>query len=164
MSSLHLLWCLVSLLVIPCCALLEESFIAFSAGNGSLALSQASILIDDNDSAGVHIAANSLASDFDAVLGRALNVVKYGSDNASTNGISKAIIVGSITDSLVIKDLVDAEIIDVSEIEGKWEMFMTSVVQNPLPNIDEALVIVGSDKRGTIYGIYTLSEQAGQSP
>src|ERR1051326_4832968 len=35
---------------------------------------------------------------------------------------------------------------------------------NPLPGIDRALVIAGSDKRGTIYGVYDLSEQIGVSP
>lgn len=41
---------------------------------------------------------------------------------------------------------------------------MTSVVHNPLPEVDEALVIADRDKRGTIFDIYTLSEQAEQSP
>ena len=34
----------------------------------------------------------------------------------------------------------------------------------PLPGIESALIICGSDKRGTIYGIYDLSEQIGVSP
>jgi hypothetical protein len=33
-----------------------------------------------------------------------------------------------------------------------------------MPGIESALVIAGSDKRGTIYGIYDLSEQMGVSP
>ena len=37
-------------------------------------------------------------------------------------------------------------------------------VANPLPGVDQALVIAGSDKRGTIYGIYEISEQIGVSP
>ena len=41
---------------------------------------------------------------------------------------------------------------------------MIQVVPNPLPGVDSALVIGGSDKRGTIYGIYDLSEQIGVSP
>jgi len=35
------------------------------------------------------------------------------------------------------------------------------VVSSPLPGVDRALVIAGSDKRGTIYGIYDVSEQIG---
>ena len=39
-----------------------------------------------------------------------------------------------------------------------------TVVSAPLNGVNEALVIAGSDKRGTIYGIYELSEQIGVSP
>ena len=39
-----------------------------------------------------------------------------------------------------------------------------TTLSNPLPGVDEALVILGSDRRGTVYGIYELSEQIGVSP
>ena len=42
--------------------------------------------------------------------------------------------------------------------------YLMTVISAPLNGVDEALVIVGSDKRGTIYGIYELSEQIGVSP
>lgn len=41
---------------------------------------------------------------------------------------------------------------------------MSVIISNPLPGIDKAMVIVGSDLRGTIYGLYDISEQAGVSP
>lgn len=41
---------------------------------------------------------------------------------------------------------------------------MSVVISNPLPGIDNAMVIVGSDLRGTIFGLYDISEQAGVSP
>ena len=49
-------------------------------------------------------------------------------------------------------------------LEGKNEKYLMTVISAPLNGVDEALVIVGSDKRGTIYGIYELSEQIGVSP
>jgi hypothetical protein len=52
----------------------------------------------------------------------------------------------------------------VSEVEGKWESFTSQVVENPVPGCSKALVIAGSDPRGTIYGIYDISEQIGVSP
>ena len=164
MLSLRLAWCLLSLLIVPCFSLLEESFIGFTPANGSVALSQAPILFDPNDFTGVQIAASNLASDFDAVLGKAPEIVRYASAVAPSNGTSRAVIVGSITNSSVIQSLISDKKIDVAEIEGTWETFMTFVVQDPLPSVKEALVVAGSDKRGTIFGIYTLSEQAGQSP
>jgi hypothetical protein len=52
----------------------------------------------------------------------------------------------------------------VSAIEGQWEAFTSQVVPNPLPGVSQALVIAGSDMRGTIYGVYDVSEQIGVSP
>ena len=64
----------------------------------------------------------------------------------------------------MIDQLVRERKIDVSDIPGKWEASLIQVVQHPLPGVESALVIAGSDKRGTIYGIYDLSEQMGVSP
>ena len=44
------------------------------------------------------------------------------------------------------------------------EKYIIRTIDKPLEGIDRALVIAGSDKRGTIYGIYELSEQIGVSP
>ena len=38
------------------------------------------------------------------------------------------------------------------------------VIENPITGVDKAIVVVGSDKRGTIYGIYHISELIGVSP
>ena len=54
--------------------------------------------------------------------------------------------------------------LDAGAIRGRWEAFQIEVVEAPLPGVARALVIAGSDKRGTIYGIYELAEQIGVSP
>ena len=41
---------------------------------------------------------------------------------------------------------------------------MTTIVDHPMAGVRRALVIAGSDKRGTIFAIYDLSEQIGVSP
>ena len=66
--------------------------------------------------------------------------------------------------SPLIDGLVKAGKIEVGSISGKWESFVIATVNRPLPGVDQALVIAGSDKRGTIYGIYEISEQIGVSP
>ncbi len=43
------------------------------------------------------------------------------------------------------------------EIRGKWECYA-------IAKVDERLVILGSDKRGTIYGLFALSQYIGVSP
>src|SRR4029078_1043520 len=74
------------------------------------------------------------------------------------------ILIGTIGRSAIIDQLATAKKIDTSSIAGKWESYLIQVVADPLPGISSALVIAGSDKRGTIYGIYDLSEQMGVSP
>jgi len=54
--------------------------------------------------------------------------------------------------------------LDIAPILGRWESFISQVITSPLPGVDKALVIVGSDMRGTIYGLYDVSEQIGVSP
>ncbi|MDR1132401.1 MAG: glycosyl hydrolase 115 family protein, partial [Oscillospiraceae bacterium] len=78
---------------------------------------------------------------------------------------SLAIIVGSIDQSPVIKGLMAAGKLDeAADLEGKWESYLLKIVENPMSGVAKALVIAGSDKRGTAYGIYDLSEQIGVSP
>jgi hypothetical protein len=74
------------------------------------------------------------------------------------------VLVGTLGKSPIINKLVADKKLDVADIKGKWETFLIQVVENPLPNIDRALVITGSDKRGTIYGMFELSSQIGVSP
>jgi hypothetical protein len=52
----------------------------------------------------------------------------------------------------------------VDTLKGKWEAYRLQVVKNPFKGIDQALVIAGSDRRGTAYGVFTLSSQIGVSP
>ncbi|THV47860.1 hypothetical protein BGAL_0284g00140 [Botrytis galanthina] len=81
-----------------------------------------------------------------------------------SNPSSTVLIVGTLTQSPLITQLISSGLLDPNPIKGKWEAFMSVIIQNPLPGIQEAMVIVGSDLRGTIYGLYDISEQAGVSP
>ncbi|KAK3689538.1 hypothetical protein B0T22DRAFT_427876 [Podospora appendiculata] len=74
------------------------------------------------------------------------------------------IIAGTIGHSTIIDDLIASKAIDVSAVKGKWESFTSQIVENPVPGCSSALVIAGADPRGTIYGIYDISEQIGVSP
>lgn len=76
-----------------------------------------------------------------------------------------AIIVGTVDDSKFIQQLMAAGKLDeAKELEGVWEGYVIKKVKNPVDGVDEALVIAGSDARGAIYGIYTISEKIGVSP
>jgi hypothetical protein len=73
------------------------------------------------------------------------------------------VIAGSLGSPVIVK-MINSGKLDVNRIAGKWETFQIQVVNKPFPGFQEALVIAGSDKRGTIYGIYELSSAIGVSP
>ncbi|KAK1775538.1 hypothetical protein QBC45DRAFT_445140 [Copromyces sp. CBS 386.78] len=74
------------------------------------------------------------------------------------------IIAGTIGHSEIIDSLIASKKLDVSATKGKWESFTSQVIKNPIQGCSSALVIAGSDPRGTIFGIYDVSEQIGVSP
>lgn len=150
----------------PCLALLEERFVAFQASSGALDITNAPILYSSDDFVGVGIAAESLANDYLEITGTKPGIQDVTRDGLSLNGSSTAIIVGSLKSSLIQRLARNGTngTLDLQDIAGKWETFKTSIVLNPAPGIQKALVIAGSDKRGAIFGIHTLAEQSGQSP
>ena len=111
----------------------------------------AEIIVDQDDWKGVIRAANDLGDDVKKVSGKP-SEVKNALPQPSGN-----IIAGTIGKSRLIDSLVNAKKLDVSKIQGQWESYQIEVV-------DGNLVIAGSDKRGTIYGIYEISKQIGVSP
>jgi hypothetical protein len=118
----------------------------------------ATLYADDTDYAGVIIAVKNLQADLK-------NVTTISPLLVNKVSVAKTIvIIGTLGKSKLIDELVSKKKLDVSSINGKWEAHITQVIKDPFPGIKQALVIAGSDKRGTIYGIYDLSAQIGVSP
>lgn len=161
LPSLFLFLVLLCINTRPLQALGEASRVAFSAEAEALLLAdQHTPLVlstDQGEWPGVKRAAQDLITDFSRVLNRG---------QAMPASITQAptIIVGTLGRNKLIDALAQDGRIDATAIRGKWEAHLTQVVDNPAPGISRALVIAGSDKRGTIYGIYELSEQIGVSP
>jgi hypothetical protein len=78
--------------------------------------------------------------------------------------LKEIVLVGTIGKSPLIDKLIQEKKLDVEGVAGKWETFLIQVVEKPFPHVDRALIITGSDKRGTIYGMYDLSSKIGISP
>lgn len=114
------------------------------------------ILVDSTDDTAVRIAVRNLSGDFARVTGDSAVVVNSPSGE-------RVIIIGSLS-SKWIKELSKEGKIDVSGLKGKRETYVMTTVNNPFPDVKEALVIAGSDRRGAVYGAYELSEQIGVSP
>jgi hypothetical protein len=115
--------------------------------------------VDGGDFAGVRLAARNLQADIHRVSGLSAPLT----DDAQGAG-AEVILIGTVGHSRAIDRLIAERKIDAAAIAGKWESFLVQVVSAPLPGIERALVICGSDKRGTVFGIYDLSEQMGVSP
>lgn len=144
-------------------ALGQERYVENTRHPGSFTLADdenlAAIYVDQNDYWGVARAAHDLQQDVSCVTGR-MPPITNRKDQIGGN----AIIVGTLGKSALIAELISSGNIDVTAIRGKREFFLIQVVPHPWPGVHSALVIAGSDKRGTIYGIYDLSEQIGVSP
>ncbi|KAF2830956.1 hypothetical protein CC86DRAFT_341463 [Ophiobolus disseminans] len=143
-------------------ALLEEKFVGFNGKNGSLNIARATLVVDADDYVSVQIALKSLASDLEQITGRRPPIQNYTA-NSTASYAGNSIIVGSANSSL-IRTLSARGVLDISDLDGKWEVFKTAVVEGAINGAEKSLAIVGSDKRGTIFGIHTLAEQSGQSP
>lgn len=126
-----------------------ERFVSFQQGdllvNGN---DKVEIYMDANDCRGVSYAANALVKDIRNVS---------GSQATITSNRKATILVGTIGHSAAIDQLVKQKRINENLLKGKREKFIITVVDNQL-------IIAGSDRRGTIYGIYELSQQMGVSP
>lgn len=134
-----------------------ERFVFPSAGQEYLSLVEngkpVQIISDVNDYAGVIRAVGDLKDDFRKVSG-----------NLPSVSGKTAIIVGTAGKSAIIDKLLRDGKIDKNELAGKNEKYVIQTIDNPTGDIQKALIIAGSDKRGTIYGIYELSAQIGVSP
>lgn len=133
---------------VPQYVLHESAPGAFRLAAGGTA---ASILVSGEDWQGVVRAAGDLGDDVRKVTGTAAQVVTADTPRRG------AIIVGTIGKSPLIDGLVEAGRLNVDGVKGQWESFV-------IETVDGSLVVAGSDKRGTIYGIYDISEKIGVSP
>ncbi len=141
----------------------QPSYIEHTSASGSFPVVQnhaaSALFVDTNDFPGVVRAAGDLQSDIGRVTDSKPAIVSADAATAAP-----AIIIGTIGRNQVIDRLIQDHKLDVSRVSGQWESFVIQTVPQPFPGVATALVIAGADKRGTIYGIYDLSEQIGVSP
>nr|MBP7473609.1 glycosyl hydrolase 115 family protein [Prevotella sp.] len=76
----------------------------------------------------------------------------------------EVIVIGTIGKNPFIDKLISKGKIDVSAIKNGWEQYIIQTVEKPQQGVDKALIVVGSDKRGTAYGVLSISEAMGVSP
>ncbi|MFC2175343.1 glycosyl hydrolase 115 family protein [Bacteroidota bacterium] len=135
----------------------ETDLVSEKATSDAFSLTDCAIVYDESDFTVVKKTANLLAHDIESVTGR-LPIV------TTENPKETIIVLGTIGNNKIIDELISSGKLDVSGIKGGWEQFSIQRIKNPLPNVKHALIIVGSDRRGTAYGVFTLSEKIGVSP
>ena len=135
-----------------------DQFVSFQKGDLLINRdNKVEIYMDANDCKGVSYAANALVKDIIKVSG-SKTVLTSDAGLKDKDAASKpTILVGTIGHSAAIDQLIRQKRINGNLLKGKREKFIITVV-------DGQLVIAGSDRRGTIYGIYELSQQMGVSP
>jgi hypothetical protein len=154
---------LLFVLALPAFALGDSSYIETRFKKGSLPIvgdkSNASLYVDTQDFSGVQKTVALLQEDIFKVTETRLPLVH------SLNNLGKtAVIIGTIGQSELIDALIERGKIDISAIENAWDGYHIELVSRPFPGMTQALVIAGSNKRGTMYGTFDLSEKIGVSP
>ncbi len=121
-----------------------ERFVIYTEQSGALSLKGATIGYSDQEPKAVQIAAANLQQDISSVMG-------FTPMKSST----PTILIGTVGYNKQIDQWVKQKVL--KDLKGKREKFVITTV-------DGQLVIAGSDRRGTVYGIYELSQQMGVSP
>ena len=145
--SLVLLWAVVQSLLVSA----ADRFVVFNQQADALPLAGASIVWSDNDYDAVKIAIKSLQADMERVgLPREHGEV--------------TILIGTVGRNAEIDRL---KLKELKGLQGCREKFIITTTDHRgllNPNPSPTIVIAGSDRRGTVYGIYELSRQLGVSP
>lgn len=127
-----------------------QSIIADQASKTTFPLAGAAICVDPADDPLVLQSANLLQQDIEMVTGMQLPIV-------SSIPATPAIIIGSLERSLPVTSLEKKGKINTTLLKNKWEAYLIQSTGNQL-------IITGSDKRGTAYGVFEISRQLGVSP
>ena len=135
-----------------------DQFVSFQKGDLLINRdNKVEIYMDANDCKGVSYAANALVKDIIKVSGSKTVLTSDAGLKDKDAAGKPTILVGTIGHSTAIDQFIRQKRINGNLLKGKREKFIITVV-------DGQLVIAGSDRRGTIYGIYELSQQMGVSP
>jgi len=117
----------------------------------------ATLYVDAKEAPVVHIAANAFAQDVAMVTGKQPIV-------QATVKTGTPVLIGTIGHSALIDQLISNKKLHVDSIKDKWEAFQLTVVNQPIPGMQQALCIIGSNERATAFGVFELSRLIGVHP
>lgn len=132
--------------------------VTHESGKDYVDLTKATVVFDKDDWNVVRNAARLFASDVNLVTEKEITL----QNDLPTEG--DIVLIGTIGKSKWIDQLAADKKINVSAIKNGWEQFIITTLEHPFKGVDKALVIAGSDRRGTAYGVFSVSEAIGVSP
>jgi hypothetical protein len=118
-----------------------------------------SVVYDTADAQTVAVTANLFADDVERITGTRPAVLTSMPLKAGN-----VILVGSVGGSRYVKRLVADKKSDLSRLSGSWECYAWRFLKRNDGQSGNVMVIAGSDRRGTAYGIFELSRTLGVSP
>ena len=124
---------------------------------------QVDFLVEKESFEGVQRVAKTVAGDIFQIVDASVEIA----DSVEKLSKKTAVLMATCGKSTILSELEKKGKIALSDIEGKREVYKYQFVSNPFSDrddIENLLVIAGSDKRGTIYGMFHLSELCGVSP
>jgi hypothetical protein len=144
-----------------CCVLIKgkTQLVSEVKTASSFPLSNSIIYVDDADDALVKRSAELLQNDIEMVTGKKPVLV----NNISTAPTGNIIVIGTLEKSSLIKKLIAEKKIP-NTIKNKWEAYRVESITNPFSGFKNGLIIAGSDRRGTAYGVFEVSKRIGVSP
>ena len=119
----------------------------------------ASVYFETSDFISVQKTARLFADDVERVTGRNPELV-----SSKLKLADYVVIIGSVEKNQVIKELVKSGKLNIDSLQNQWERYTIKTIDNPFKGVKQALVIAGSDRRGTSYGVFSVSEAIGVSP
>lgn len=132
--------------------------VTHESGKDYVDLTKATVVFDKDDWNVVRNAARLFASDVNLVTEKEITL----QNDLPTEG--DIVLIGTIGKSKWIDQLAADKKINISAIKNGWEQFIITTLEHPFKGVDKALVIAGSDRRGTAYGVFSVSEAIGVSP
>jgi endo-1,4-beta-D-glucanase Y len=134
----------------------DRSFALVRAGQ------PAAVIVEAGADPALQHVGRSFASDLSRVSGRPALQLK-----GVVGAPREVVLVGELGRSPLVAGLLASGKIrsaDLTGLKGQWEAYRQLVVDKPFKGVDRALVIIGSDRRGAVFGAYDLSARIGVSP
>jgi len=113
------------------------------------------LVVDKNESSVVKNTIDLFRNDIFEITGQKLNI----QNSVATAG--QSIIAGTLGQSKILAKIIQKYKLNSDSVTGLWEAFSIQIIQRKEGNL---LVVIGSDRRGTAYGILELSRMIGISP